>query len=1010
MAFENGFKNHKLSLCLLFLLFFTFLVSLISFSILVPLSNTQIQSSDAPLDVNIETSPQVTCPKLRRDYQVFSIPIEDCHPDRKVTKDRCAARGCCWNDNATNLDHDPWEDIDPKKEVPKNVTDPFCFFPPMYQGYKQVGRVIKSDNKLTLRLKRSKVSSGFRREVQNLDVILDFIDESKFRLRILDADQDRWMVPEPVLNLTKNPSELISPDLAKSFPPILTPYYDVFIENEGLTSASILVVQRIIPKRRTLSKINLNTLIYSDQFIQLSVSHLPSRYLSGLGEHYFKFRKEITYSRLTFKNSDRGKPDFGGPGKPGYGSQPFYLMTEDGSTFQKPRKSGEIIPGIDPTEFEDYSSHGVLFHTSNMMDVILTPNQITFRPIGGIVDMIFYLGPKASDVISQHLAVIGRPHIPPFWSLGFGLSKYGYKNLEEAEMLIKRNLNATIPLDVVWHDIDILDQYRDFTFDKNNFKGLPNWIREIRSNLNLKYVPIFDPTIEGSSQDNYLPFIEGNEFNMWIKNQENEVFVGKVWNVNTSYFPDFSNPNATEWWSRQFKRYYDLMPFDGAWIDMNEPSNFFNGPKDGSCPMDDPLESPEYVPGDGLWWEVLQMKTLCLSSRQYVSSHYNLHNMYGFHEAKATWNALRALFPGKRPFVLSRATTTGQAIYGWHWTGDVWSSYESMELSIGQIFDFNMFGFSLVGADICGFIGNTTADLCARWSSLGAFYPFSRNHNINEAFDQDPAVWGEDSPVLSSALKNLRMRYQLLPYLYTLFYEYSAHGSMVFKPMSMEFPTDFPNAYLGNHAERQFLWGDSLLFVPIVEKDARATQAYFPHSRWYQFYSFDSKSKYALAVDGGRLFQNVALAQDEIGIYVRGGKIVPMFAKHAQNTVELRKKPLTILVALDANGNASGSLYWDDGETFDTIKIGAYSLVVFNVEDKKFSSRTKFNAYEPRDTHEFKVNELNVLGIENVKKIKYIEINGKRMSTSDWKTSDDYLNVTLSSLDLNSNIDIEWFF
>ena len=269
-----------------------------------------------------------------------------------------------------------------------------------------------------------------------------------------------------------------------------------------------------------------------------------------------------------------------------------------------------------------------------------------------------------------------------------------------------------------------------------------------------------------------MPFIEGNNYNIWIKDFEGNNFVGKVWNVNTSYFPDFTHPNATEWWSRQFKRYFDVLPFDGAWIDMNEPSNFNDDPNDDSCPGQHKLESPQYVPGDGMWWEVLQRKTVCLSARQHMSTHYNLHNMFAYFEAKSTWEAMRAVLPGKRPFVLSRATTTGQGVYSWHWTGDVWSSFESMQKSIGQIFDFNLFGIPLVGGDICGFIGNATTDLCARWSALGAFYPFSRNHNFIGAVDQDPAFWGTSSPVFKSALNNLRMRYKLLPYLYTLFYEY----------------------------------------------------------------------------------------------------------------------------------------------------------------------------------------------------------------------------------------------
>ena len=224
--------------------------------------------------------------------------------------------------------------------------------------------------------------------------------------------------------------------------------------------------------------------------------------------------------------------------------------------------------------------------------------------------------------------------------------------------------------------------------------------------------------------------------------------------------------------------------------------------------------------------------------------------------------------------------------------------------------------------------------------------------------------------------------------------------------MSMEFPTDYPNAYHGNHAERQFLWGSNLLFVPIVEENATVLEAYFPYARWYQFHEFDGNPEYTLAVDGeatGRTFKNVTLELDEIAIYVRGGKIVPFFTDHARNTVVLRKRPLTVLVALDSFGKASGTLYWDDGETFDTIKIGSYSLVKFEVEYNKFTSRAVFNEYKNAD--EFKINRLTVLGVTNLNKIRSVTVNGKSVRYSkDFK----YLSVTLNNLDLNSNLDIEW--
>ena len=176
------------------------------------------------------------------------------------------------------------------------------------------------------------------------------------------------------------------------------------------------------------------------------------------------------------------------------------------------------------------------------------------------------------------------------------------------------------------------------------------------------------------------------------------------------------------------------MPFDGAWIDMNEPSNFYSGTVDG-CPADSQWDHPPYTPhvsGGQLFY-----RTLCMSAAQHLGRHYDLHNVYGLTEAVATDFALRDIRGGRRPFIISRSTAPGQGRFGGHWSGDVMSDWTNMRLSINSVLNFNMYGVPLVGADICGFTGNTTAALCQRWMQLGAFYPFSRNHNTDDAVDQE---------------------------------------------------------------------------------------------------------------------------------------------------------------------------------------------------------------------------------------------------------------------------------
>ncbi|NXQ06602.1 LYAG glucosidase, partial [Vidua macroura] len=221
----------------------------------------------------------------------------------------------------------------------------------------------------------------------------------------------------------------------------------------------------------------------------------------------------------------------------------------------------------------------------------------------------------------------------------------------------------------------------------------------------------------------YKPYDEGLKRGVFIRNATGQPLIGKVWPGPTA-FPDFTNPKTHEWWHDMVKDFHEQVPFDGMWLDMNEPSNFVEGSMDG-CPSNN-LEHPPYVPG--VFGGRLQAGTICASSQQYLSSHYNLHSLYGLTEAIASHNALLRV-RGKRPFIISRSTFAGHGRYAGHWTGDVGSDWEQLYYSIPEVLLFNLFGVPLVGADICGFLGDTNEELCVRWTQLGAFYPFMRNHN-----------------------------------------------------------------------------------------------------------------------------------------------------------------------------------------------------------------------------------------------------------------------------------------
>jgi lysosomal alpha-glucosidase len=228
-----------------------------------------------------------------------------------------------------------------------------------------------------------------------------------------------------------------------------------------------------------------------------------------------------------------------------------------------------------------------------------------------------------------------------------------------------------------------------------------------------------------------------------------------------------------------------------------------------------------------------------------------------------------------------------------------------------------MFGVPMMGADICGFLKNTTVPLCARWSALGAFYPFSRNHNDLGYMDQDPVALG---PIVVKAAKDsLNLRYQLLPFLYTLFYKAHIYGDTVFRPLFFEFPQDV----MTRSIDTQFMWGESLLVIPTLEKNATSVNAYIPAGVWFRYPTF---TRYQFSQSTQMKFDSPLTSPPVL--LIRGGNIIAT-QEARLTTTEARKTKFTLIVGLDENQNAKGDLYWDDGESL----IEQYTWVRFEAKN-----------------------------------------------------------------------------
>ncbi|XP_033207574.1 lysosomal alpha-glucosidase-like isoform X2 [Belonocnema kinseyi] len=875
--------------------------------------------------------------KKLRDATCSLIPEGkrfDCHPESGASKSSCTKRNCCWKPVHKTKVFKSQEDI--------NV--PYCYYDVNWKIYDYENITSKGNGNDVSGFLQLKGSSSYKNDLNLIKIESTSIDSSTLRVKLYDPAEKRYEPPWPVIPTSKSFSG--------------TTNYQLKIDKSNPGFA----VHRSSNGETLFNSNGVGGFIFANQFLQMS-SLLPSKNIYGLGEHRTNLKLSTNWEMLTLFNGDQPPVEKANL----YGSHPFYLIIEE---------SGDC--------------HGVLFLNSNAMDVILQPAPaITFRTIGGIFDIYFFMGPTPADVLQQYSKIVGKPFLPPYWSLGFHLCRFGYGTLEKTKEAWKRTKDARIPFDTQWNDLDYMDKNNDFTFDKIKFKELPEFVKNLHEE-GMHYIPLIDAGISGAeAKGSYIPYDEGVREGIFVKDVNDSPFHGKVWNLNSTVWPDFTNPKTQEYYLKMMKETHESFEFDGAWIDMNEPSNFYNGLSNG-CPVND-LDNPEYVPKvNGAF---LAKKTLCMSAQHYKGAHYDLHNTYGMSQAVTTNYALKQI-RNKRPFIISRSTWVGHGFYAGHWTGDIYSSWYDLKMSIPEILQFSFFQIPMIGADICGFNGNTTPSLCNRWMQLGAFYPFSRNHNSNDTVEQDPVMMGD--LVVKSSKKALTVRYELLPYLYTLFFRAHQFGETVARPLFFEFTNDSKTFSI----DSQFLWGSSLMIVPVLDETSDKNEkvdAYIPRGKWYKFYTNES------IISTG---QNMTLEAplDTIPLLVRGGSILPM-QRASQTTTASRKNQFGLLIALDDEKTAKGELYWDDGDSLDSIEKGQYRWLRFTVKNNTLVNKAVKGSFAEK----MDLARIQVMGLA-VKGISRVLVNDKEISKDQFHYNKEpsYLFVKNLGLDLKEKFTLSW--
>lgn len=528
---------------------------------------------------------------------------------------------------------------------------------------------------------------------------------------------------------------------------------------------------------------------------------------------------------------------------------------------------------------------GVFFDNSyrTEFDMLTNPNQLEIMAEGGQVNVYLLLGDDLKEVVSSYTKLTGKTPLPPKWSLGYHQSRYSYASQDAVRQIKKQFQDNQIPLDCIYLDIHYMDEYRVFTFDEDNFSKHQELISELKQE-NIDIVPIVDP---GVKKDVHYPvYREGIEKNYFCKYLEGQVYYGNVW-PGVSAFPDFLNSEVQEWWG-DLHRFYTNLGIRGIWNDMNEPAVF-----NESKTMD--LDVIHNVDGKKI-------------------THKEGHNLYGLYMSKATFEGLQKQLGNGRPFSLTRAGYAGVQRYSAVWTGDNRSHWEHLEMSLPMIMNLGMSGIAFSGADVGGFSSDPTPELLIRWTQVGAFLPYFRNHSAQDFLCQEPWAFGEET--LASVKKYIELRYRFMPYIYTLFHEAEQTGLPIVRPLVMEYPND-PATF---ECSDQFLLGSNVLVAPILRPGQNHRMVYLPEGTWFDFWT-------EKAYEGGQ-YHVVQANLDTMPIFVKGGTILPL-GTPVQNTKE--KQDIELYVYVSNENQAKGTLYEDDGYSYDYQK-GVYSYTNFTIE------------------------------------------------------------------------------
>ena len=496
-------------------------------------------------------------------------------------------------------------------------------------------------------------------------------------------------------------------------------------------------------------------------------------------------------------------------------------------------------------------------------------NAYSFWGQGGEMNYYFIYGPQLMKVCEAFTKMTGKPELPPLWSLGYQQSKWSYYPESKVRKLAQDFRDHRIPCDVIHLDIDYMEGYRCFTWSKSHFPEPKKMISDL-SDQGFKTVVIIDPGIK--EDPDYFVYKEGVEKDLFCKRADGPLFRGSVW-PGICAFPDFTNPKARAWWEDLFKGLIED-GVKGIWNDMNEPAVF----EEGTFPPDVRHDF------DG-----------------HPCSHRKAHNVYGMQMVRATYNGIKKFLQPHRPFAITRSAYAGAQRYGAVWTGDNVATWEHLKIANIQCQRLSTSGISFAGSDIGGFVEKPEGELYTRWIQMAVFHPFFRTHTSGDHGDKEPWTFGPDYENIIR--KFIELRYQLLPYIYTTFWQYSRFGTPMLRSGFLINQNDM-EAY---NRQEEFFLGDHMMICPISQSKVEGRWLYLPQGTWYNYWD---DTQYT---DGGEVWIKSTL--DQIPFFIQAGAVIPHYPVQ-QYVGELNIEVLKLHV-YHGEGIVKSLLYEDAGDGYN---------------------------------------------------------------------------------------------